>query len=139
MDENGENSDGIDLDKALFYLNAVTIPALGIIFTLEALGIGAHTINAQIGHLFMGLLFAHVTMKRAARWGRESTTKRKGEWIALGFLAYTILVLVPLFIFLPNVVWPSLITPISYEIIGLLAGNEVVKAIDRGRRKNKSE
>lgn len=133
MDENAENDTG--MEKIFFYFNAVTIPALAVIFTLEAFGIGAHAINAQIGHLFMGSLAAHVTMKRARRWGRDNTPKRKGEWIALGFLAYIMLVLVPLFIFLPNVVWPSLLTPISFEILGLLAGNEVVKTIERARKK----
>ena len=132
MSADEENNDR--LDKALFLFNAATIPALAILFSLEAFGIGAHSINASIAHIFIGTLAMYVTMKRAGRWGKESKTKRKGEWIALGFLAYVMLVLAPLYVVFPSVVWPSLLTPITFEIMGLLAGNEVVKAIEKQRR-----
>lgn len=131
-----ENKTNYVVERVLFIFSAVAISVLAVLFSLEAFGIGAHQVTSEVGHLFMAPLITYVAMKRAGRWKNGKENLRRGEWFAVGFMAYAALVIAPLYFMLKTVAWPPMLTPITFEVLGLLAGNEVIKTISQCRKKD---
>ena len=125
------------LELGLFLFNAVAITLLAALFGLEAFGKGARGINDQFAYMYMAALGTYVFMKRAGRWGNNAKENRwMGEWIAVAFLIYVQIVLKTLYFFFGNMQWPPMLNMVTYEVLGLLAVNETVKAIDKRCNKN---